>query len=73
MGYNNAEDDQRTTKQKAINDWLPVTASRTAKWWYSAFHNVTAYMAQNNCSDHGDRWEVITEGSVEDALAVLMG
>ncbi|CAA7052347.1 unnamed protein product [Microthlaspi erraticum] len=24
------------------NDWLPVTASREAKWYYSAFHNVTA-------------------------------
>ncbi|CAI8598112.1 unnamed protein product [Vicia faba] len=29
-------------KQKAINDWLPVTASRNAKWWYSTFHNLTA-------------------------------
>lgn len=27
---------------KAIDDWLPVTASREAKWWYSAFHNLTA-------------------------------
>ena len=22
--------------------WLPITSSRNAKWWYSAFHNVTA-------------------------------
>ncbi|ONK57759.1 uncharacterized protein A4U43_C09F3800 [Asparagus officinalis] len=29
-------------RQKKIDDWLPVTASRKAKWWYSAFHNVTA-------------------------------
>ncbi|CAI8598113.1 unnamed protein product [Vicia faba] len=29
-------------RQKAIDDWLPVTASREAKWWYSAFHNLTA-------------------------------
>ncbi|KAK7312006.1 hypothetical protein RJT34_10533 [Clitoria ternatea] len=29
-------------KQKAIDEWLPVTASRHAKWWYSAFHNLTA-------------------------------
>lgn len=29
-------------KQKAIDDWLPITASRNAKWWYSAFHNLTA-------------------------------
>ncbi|EPS58577.1 lysine histidine transporter 1 [Genlisea aurea] len=29
-------------KQKNINDWLPITSSRNAKWWYSTFHNVTA-------------------------------
>ncbi|KAM1103134.1 hypothetical protein ACFX19_011872 [Malus domestica] len=29
-------------RQKKIQDWLPVTSSRNAKWWYSAFHNVTA-------------------------------
>lgn len=29
-------------EQKAIDDWLPITSSRNAKWWYSAFHNVTA-------------------------------
>ncbi|KAK1289431.1 Lysine histidine transporter 1 [Acorus calamus] len=33
---------QRTEKEKAIDDWLPITSSRNAKWWYSAFHNVTA-------------------------------
>ncbi|KAM0932164.1 putative amino acid transporter, transmembrane domain-containing protein [Dioscorea sansibarensis] len=27
---------------KSIDDWLPITSSRKAKWWYSAFHNVTA-------------------------------
>lgn len=27
---------------KELNDWLPITKSRNAKWWYSAFHNVTA-------------------------------
>ncbi|KAK7293498.1 hypothetical protein RJT34_16365 [Clitoria ternatea] len=46
-GYENvapptAEIDKRTAKQKAIDDWLPITSSRNAKWWYSAFHNVTA-------------------------------
>lgn len=35
-------DDQKTAEEKAIDDWLPVTSSRHAKWWYSAFHNVTA-------------------------------
>ncbi|KAH7549752.1 hypothetical protein JRO89_XS13G0076700 [Xanthoceras sorbifolium] len=34
-----SSDDQ---KVKDLNDWLPITNSRTAKWWYSAFHNVTA-------------------------------
>ncbi|KAL8137367.1 hypothetical protein V2J09_003368 [Rumex salicifolius] len=29
-------------KQKEIDAWLPITSSRNAKWWYSAFHNVTA-------------------------------
>ncbi|KAL8494358.1 hypothetical protein ACS0TY_025247 [Phlomoides rotata] len=34
--------DERLAQEKAIDDWLPITASRTAKWWDSAFHNVTA-------------------------------
>ncbi|KAL1187627.1 Lysine histidine transporter 2 [Cardamine amara subsp. amara] len=29
-------------KKKNVDDWLPITSSRKAKWWYSAFHNVTA-------------------------------
>ncbi|KAF9604398.1 hypothetical protein IFM89_006407 [Coptis chinensis] len=32
----------KAQKQKEIDSWLPITASRKAKWWYSAFHNVTA-------------------------------
>ncbi|GJM87640.1 hypothetical protein PR202_ga03616 [Eleusine coracana subsp. coracana] len=32
----------KTENKKAIDDWLPITGSRNAKWWYSAFHNVTA-------------------------------
>ena len=32
----------QTQKEKSIDDWLPITSSRNAKWWYSAFHNVTA-------------------------------
>lgn len=31
-----------SAKQKNVDDWLPITSSRNAKWWYSAFHNVTA-------------------------------
>ncbi|XP_075494305.1 lysine histidine transporter 1-like [Primulina tabacum] len=34
--------DRRTEEEKAIDAWLPITSSRNAKWWYSAFHNVTA-------------------------------
>ncbi|KAK3027693.1 hypothetical protein RJ639_041403 [Escallonia herrerae] len=34
---------ERTEQQEMdLNNWLPITASRKAKWWYSAFHNVTA-------------------------------
>ncbi|CAN0925234.1 Lysine histidine transporter 1 [Linum grandiflorum] len=29
-------------KQQAIDEWLPITSSRNAKWWFAAFHNVTA-------------------------------
>lgn len=34
--------DEMAAREKAINDWLPITSARNAKWWYSAFHNVTA-------------------------------
>ncbi|KAF5739560.1 putative amino acid transporter [Tripterygium wilfordii] len=34
--------DEQLKKQKEIDDWLPITSSRNAKWWYAAFHNVTA-------------------------------
>lgn len=27
---------------KSVDDWLPITGDRNAKWWYAAFHNVTA-------------------------------
>ncbi|XVF85177.1 hypothetical protein PTKIN_Ptkin17bG0097600 [Pterospermum kingtungense] len=30
---------QKRADDKAIDDWLPITSSRKAKWWYSAFHN----------------------------------
>lgn len=42
---NNIESGTAGTAQpqgKDLNDWLPITASRKAKWYYSAFHNVTA-------------------------------
>jgi hypothetical protein len=29
-------------KPRNLDDWLPITSSRNAKWYYSAFHNVTA-------------------------------
>ncbi|KAK4423922.1 Lysine histidine transporter 1 [Sesamum alatum] len=32
----------RTAEERAIDDWLPITATRSSKWWHSAFHNVTA-------------------------------
>ncbi|KAJ8615679.1 hypothetical protein MRB53_035051 [Persea americana] len=39
---NNGKVDGQSDKEKSIDDWLPITSSRNAKWWYSAFHNVTA-------------------------------
>lgn len=38
----NREELGQNSNQKAIDDWLPITSSRNAKWWYAAFHNVTA-------------------------------
>ncbi|KZV17302.1 lysine histidine transporter 1-like [Dorcoceras hygrometricum] len=40
--YSKPPVDARTEEEKAIDAWLPITSSRNAKWWYSAFHNVTA-------------------------------
>ena len=38
-----AEASKKVVKEvKDLDDWLPITKSRNAKWWYSAFHNVTA-------------------------------
>ncbi|KAK6275972.1 hypothetical protein POUND7_005681, partial [Theobroma cacao] len=36
------ETQDSSSKAETLNDWLPITKSRNAKWWYSAFHNVTA-------------------------------
>ncbi|KAJ1267083.1 hypothetical protein BS78_07G028800 [Paspalum vaginatum] len=37
------QDDRRSGQQEqSVDNWLPINASRIAKWWYSAFHNVTA-------------------------------
>lgn len=33
---------EKTDEEKNIDKWLPITSSRNARWWYSAFHNVTA-------------------------------
>ncbi|KAM7476874.1 hypothetical protein LguiB_024117 [Lonicera macranthoides] len=39
---NTSNANTKTQQQMDLEKWLPVTASREAKWWYSAFHNVTA-------------------------------
>lgn len=41
-GKNGAQIDKRSEEQKKIDDWLPITSSRNATWWASAFHNTTA-------------------------------
>ncbi|XP_015882338.1 lysine histidine transporter 2-like [Ziziphus jujuba] len=38
----NRREEEAIDRIKDLNDWLPITKSRNAKWWYSAFHNVTA-------------------------------
>ncbi|PPS20069.1 hypothetical protein GOBAR_AA00449 [Gossypium barbadense] len=42
MYNNNNTSVEKSAKQKAIDDWLPINSSRSRKWWFSAFHNVTA-------------------------------
>ncbi|KAF8028278.1 hypothetical protein BT93_E1015 [Corymbia citriodora subsp. variegata] len=34
--------EEKLARQKEIDDWLPITSARKAKWWYSAVHNITA-------------------------------
>lgn len=41
-GTSEWETNKAKEKIEKADDWLPVTSSRNAKWWYSAFHNVTA-------------------------------
>ncbi|KAL3636670.1 Lysine histidine transporter 1 [Castilleja foliolosa] len=35
---------ERSAEERAIDDWIPISSSsnRNDKWWFSAFHNVTA-------------------------------
>ncbi|XP_070048286.1 lysine histidine transporter-like 2 [Nicotiana tomentosiformis] len=35
-------DSEEKRREKAIDEWLPITSDRNAKWWYSTMHNVTA-------------------------------
>ncbi|XP_027348463.1 lysine histidine transporter-like 5 [Abrus precatorius] len=39
---NDGNETRPTSNQEKLENWLPITASRKAKWWYSTFHNVTA-------------------------------
>ncbi|KAJ1391570.1 Amino acid transporter, transmembrane domain [Sesbania bispinosa] len=32
----------KSEREKQIDEWLPINSDRSAKWWYSTFHNVTA-------------------------------
>uniref|UniRef100_A0A0C9RK30 TSA: Wollemia nobilis Ref_Wollemi_Transcript_13986_2067 transcribed RNA sequence n=1 Tax=Wollemia nobilis TaxID=56998 RepID=A0A0C9RK30_9CONI len=42
LDQDRADGTQPQKPGKAYEDWLPITSSRNAKWWYSTFHNVTA-------------------------------
>ncbi|KAK6242229.1 hypothetical protein SCA6_007618 [Theobroma cacao] len=37
MVYDQSESHEGV-REKAINDWVPITSARNAKWWFSAFH-----------------------------------
>lgn len=37
-----AKMDEKIERQKEIDDWLPITSSRNANWWHSAFHNINS-------------------------------
>ncbi|MED6157869.1 Lysine histidine transporter 1 [Stylosanthes scabra] len=39
---NNKTSEEKSERERQIEEWLPITSKRNAKWWYSAFHNVTA-------------------------------
>jgi amino acid permease len=41
-GAQNMDEYIQTNNRLDVEYNLPITASRTAKWWYSAFHNTTA-------------------------------
>nr|CAB3482006.1 unnamed protein product [Digitaria exilis] len=41
-GNHSPPKDDRSTQDNAVENWLPINGSRNGKWWYSAFHNVTA-------------------------------
>ena len=41
-GRTDSQEGRWRAQEKSIDDWLPINARRNAKWWYSAFHNVTA-------------------------------
>ena len=42
MATPDAQNTQSEAEREEINKWLPITANRNAKWYYSTFHNVTA-------------------------------
>lgn len=42
MAASDVQNTQSTEERDEINKWLPITANRNAKWYYSTFHNVTA-------------------------------
>lgn len=42
MAASDVQNMQSAEERDEINKWLPITANRNAKWYYSTFHNVTA-------------------------------
>lgn len=42
MDAEKQEAQKKAADEATLHAWLPITSTRNAKWYYSAFHNVTA-------------------------------
>ncbi|XP_042001494.1 lysine histidine transporter 1-like isoform X1 [Salvia splendens] len=40
--FNSQHADERSAEEEAIDDWIQISPPKSAKWWFSAVHNVTA-------------------------------
>ena len=41
-GRTDSKEGSWSAPEKPVEDWRAINSRRNAKWWYAAFHNVTA-------------------------------